>query len=54
MKTYFIADDNGTVYAHDIRSEYEADCILDAILKEHPEYKGLNLEILVGTDEESE
>lgn len=32
MKTYFIADDNGTIYAHDIQSREKAEAILaDAI-----------------------
>ena len=28
MKTYFIADDNGTIYAHDIQSREKAEAIL--------------------------
>lgn len=28
MKTYFIADDNGTIYAHDIQSREQAEAIL--------------------------
>lgn len=45
-KMYFIADDNGTLYAHDIQSKAKAEAVLDDILSEHPEYAELNLEVL--------
>ena len=28
MKTYFIADDNGNIYAHDIQTKAKAEAIL--------------------------
>ena len=49
--TWFIADDNGDVYAHDICDEMKAKMILDDLLTAHPEYEELNLEVL-NDDEE--
>lgn len=43
---WYIADDNGTVYAHDITSEDKANAILHDLLATHPEYEELNIEVL--------
>ena len=47
---YYIADDNGVVYAHDIQSEQAARSTLDDILTAHPEYADMNLEVLNDED----
>lgn len=46
--TYFIADENGVLYAHDIRTETAAELILADILTAHPEYRDLGVEIIEG------
>lgn len=51
---YFIADDYGNIYAHDIRSRGKARAILASILEQHPEYKANNLEVLDDSDDEVE
>lgn len=51
-KTYFIADDNGTIYAHDIDSLAKAESTLSDILTAHPEYEDLGLEVLTDGDDE--
>lgn len=51
IKTYFIADDNGTIYAHDIDTAAKAESTLADILTAHPEYEGLGLEVLTDGDD---
>ena len=46
VKAYFIADDNGVLYAHDIEPRAKAQAILDDILTAHPEYEDFGLEVL--------
>lgn len=48
---FYIADDNGTVYAHDIDSRMKAELTLADILAEHPEYEELNIEVLDDAEE---
>lgn len=50
-KTYFIADNNGTIYAHDINTAAKAESTLADILTAHPEYEGLGLEVLTDGDD---
>lgn len=47
---WFIADDKGDVYAHDIASEDKANAILHDLLATHPEYEELNIEVLNDED----
>lgn len=47
---WFIADDNGDVYAHDIASEATANAMLHDILVTHPEYEELNIEVMNDKD----
>ena len=34
MSLYYITDNTGAVYAHDIKTEYAARCILENILRD--------------------
>lgn len=54
MKTWFIADDNGDVYAHDIQTETAAQLILADILAKNPTTLEKGIEVLEqgGTDNE--
>ena len=42
--TYFIADNDGKIYAHDIKTKAEADLVLGAIMAEY-EQRNENLPI---------
>ena len=43
MKTYYIADINGTIYAHDIKSEGKAFLILCDVIEQLMDENGLGL-----------
>lgn len=51
MKTYFIADNNGTIYAHDIQSKAKAELLLHDIIADMGEDKAAELELEVLEDE---
>ena len=43
MKTYFIADDDGHIYAHDIKSEIKANILLSEYKAKNPKVEGLEV-----------
>lgn len=46
MVTYFIADNTGAVYAHDITNRETAESILAEVKNRYPNYEALEIEIL--------
>lgn len=51
MKTYFIADNEGNLYAHDIQSKSKAELLLHDIIADMGEHKAAELELEVLEDE---
>lgn len=51
MKTYFIADNEGAIYAHDIQSKAKADLLLADLIADMGEDKAAELELEVMEDE---
>ena len=51
MTTYFIADNNGTIYAHDIQSKSKAEMMLADLIAEMGEAEAAELELEVMEDE---
>lgn len=43
IKKYFIADDNGHIYAHDITSETKAHMLLDEYKAKNPKVEGIEV-----------